>query len=225
MDVEARAIIIPALNEEGSLPGVLTRALGFGTVIVVDDGSSDRTSAVAESLCAVTVRNNATLGYDAAIARGFQEAKERKFTYAITIDADGQLPVERIPDFFSLLERGSDLVVGSRNKLPRVAEKLFAALLRLGRIPVADPFCGMKGYRMSLYENAGCFSRYKSFGTELLIYALNTHARIDSLPIEVKPRDGRSRIGGRVTSEAKLFVSAVRGCLQLCPGKRVSRSK
>lgn len=75
MDRSLLAVVIPAHNEERTVGEVVRGAIGYGTVIVVDDGSTDRTAELARAAGATVLSNSANLGYDGSIAVGFAEAQ------------------------------------------------------------------------------------------------------------------------------------------------------
>jgi glycosyltransferase involved in cell wall biosynthesis len=92
-------VFIPAWNEELSLPGVLAElAAGLPDidVLVIDDGSTDATAAVASELGAIVVSFGVNRGLRAGIAAGYHEAYERGYAYCGRVDADGQHPVEEL---------------------------------------------------------------------------------------------------------------------------------
>ena len=83
-------IVIPALNEAKTVGGVIASVIEIGHVIVVDDGSTDGTSEVAEAAGATVVRHKENSGYDAALASGYARAIELDCDAVATIDADGK---------------------------------------------------------------------------------------------------------------------------------------
>ena len=76
------ALIIPALNESITIGETVRSVAQYGTAIVVDDGSSDDTEAVAKAAGATVVKHPRNRGYDAALASGFAKAAEMGFPYA-----------------------------------------------------------------------------------------------------------------------------------------------
>lgn len=110
-------IVIPALNEEASLPGVLA-SLRSGTpgcdILVVDDGSTDATARVSAALGATVALLPFNLGIGGALRAGFRYAVEQGYDRAVQFDADGQHDVNEIDTLLLQLDRGADLVVGSR---------------------------------------------------------------------------------------------------------------
>ena len=145
------AIVIPALNEAQSVAAVVANATAFGTAIVVDDGSNDGTAAVAAAAGADVVRHERNRGYDAALNSGFARAAELDCDVAITMDADGQHNPSLLEQFIAAIGRGSDVVIGVRDRRQRLAEHVFALVAR--RLwGIHDPLCGMKAYRLKVYR-------------------------------------------------------------------------
>ena len=111
---EKKSIIVPALNEEEGVAEVVKRCLavcGSGDeVIVVDDGSTDKTSEVAKHAGARVVRHEKNRGKASALRTGFDSAKNE---IVVTIDADCTYPPEAIPEMMEKITH-ADLVVGTR---------------------------------------------------------------------------------------------------------------
>lgn len=188
------AIVIPAFNEESAIARVIAGAKRFGQVIVVDDASSDATARVAAEQGADVVRQPSNRGYDQALSAGAARAKALACDAFITMDADGQHDPDSIAVFLERLRAGADVVVGTRDRLQRFGEWAFAVVgRRLWRIP--DPLCGMKCYRMRVYDDLGHFDSYQSIGTELALHAAKRGFPIDNVPILTRPRTGVSRFG------------------------------
>lgn len=197
-------IVIPALNEAATIGRVVSEARAFGDVHVVDDGSSDQTAQKAQEAGASLSRHPVNRGYDCSLETGISYALAQGYYAAITVDADGQLPVERIPEFISLLENGSDIVVGDRGGgLPRWSEILFSFIGKRV-MELSDPFCGMKAYKLDFLRKIGLKNSHLSIGTETTMRVLAHGGRLNNLPIEVTLRDGVSRMGSRIKSEMVL---------------------
>lgn len=206
-------IIIPALNEQGSIAKVVLSVSKYGVPIVVDDGSTDQTRVMAIESGAIVCSHEKNRGYDSALSSGFAVAHEMGMNYVITVDADGQHNTEMLEKFILELTNQADLVVGSRDKLQRISEKVFSKVSKkIWRI--SDPLCGMKGYRMSLYLERGAFDTYKSVGTELAIYAASKRKVIKELEIITRDRVGVSRFGGTLKANARILMSLVRGLVR-----------
>lgn len=110
-------VIIPAYNEEKTISDVIKKTHNFvDDIIVVDDGSNDRTGVIAKNLGAVVVRHVINRGLGAAIGTGFDKAKQLNADLAITLDADGQHDSSEIPKFIQAAKDGADVIIGSRMK-------------------------------------------------------------------------------------------------------------
>jgi glycosyltransferase involved in cell wall biosynthesis len=212
----ALALVIPALNEERSLPRVLEGVREYGLAVVVDDGSDDGTARVAAGAGAVVVRHSSPRGYDAALDSGFAAAAAAGCEYVVTFDADGQHPAALVPKFLELLESGNDVVVGIRPTFARVSERVFGAYTRL-RYGVRDPLCGMKGYSVRLYTDVGHFDCYRSIGTELLLAALRERRRVAQIPVPIVPREGKSGFGGALRGNWRIARALALGVVPRHP--------
>lgn len=103
-------VFVPAWNEERSLPAVLEElqaGLPDADVLVIDDGSTDATAAVAAAHDAIVVSFAENRGLRAGIAAGYHEAYERGYAYCGRVDADGQHPVEELARLLELVDRKS----------------------------------------------------------------------------------------------------------------------
>jgi glycosyltransferase involved in cell wall biosynthesis len=110
-------VIIPAYNEEAALPAVLVgvraRFPKFD-IVVVDDGSKDRTSEVARVGGAAVVTLPFNLGVGGALRTGFRFAQREGYRRAVQLDADGQHDADEVDGLLAALDGGADLVIGSR---------------------------------------------------------------------------------------------------------------
>jgi glycosyltransferase involved in cell wall biosynthesis len=119
-------ILIPALNEAGSIGCVTASALKWGLpVVVVDDGSSDSTAGEAENAGARVLLHDRNRGKGAALTTGFDHALQNGFDAVITLDGDGQHDPSEIGLFIEEYRRnGADIIVGSRmsdvRDMPRI---------------------------------------------------------------------------------------------------------
>mgnify|MGYP006082261483 CR=1 FL=1 len=183
------AIVIPAFNEGATIGQVVKLASQYGTVIVVNDASTDNTNSEAIKMGAILVSHSYNKGYDEALNSGFVKAYELRFDAVITFDADGQHSHELLPVYIDLLRRGVGLVLGVRPKKQRVSESLFAFYTKL-KFGWNDPLCGMKGYSMSLYADRGYFDNVGSIGTELAFFGIRNKLEFSEVNIpEIKRRD------------------------------------
>jgi glycosyltransferase involved in cell wall biosynthesis len=112
------AFIVPAFNEERSLPGVvadLRQHAPEGTIVVVNDGSTDSTSRVARELGVVLLDLPCNLGIGGCVQTGLLFAAREQFDFAVQFDGDGQHRADQLEKILAPLSRGeADVVVGSR---------------------------------------------------------------------------------------------------------------
>ncbi|HET8741676.1 MAG TPA: glycosyltransferase family 2 protein, partial [Gaiella sp.] len=110
--------VVPAFDEEEAIAGVVRDVRAFDPeidVVVVDDGSRDRTADAAAAAGAVVVRLPFNLGIGAAVQTGFRYALERDYDVAVRLDGDGQHDAAELPKLLAPLERDeADVVTGSR---------------------------------------------------------------------------------------------------------------
>lgn len=210
MDRSRIGIVVPALNESRTIASVVAGARTFGTAIVVDDGSSDGTGDRAREAGANVVRHPVNRGYDAALNSGFMRAAELGCEYVITMDADGQHDPSILDTFIGALDAGADVVVGVRDRRQRIGETVFA---RAGNVfwGIRDPLCGMKAYRIGVFEELGYFDGYGSIGTELALFAASSAKRITQVPVHTRDRVDAPRFGRRLSANMRIFRALLLG--------------
>ncbi len=150
--------IIPAYNEAKNLPRLVARlraAVPACDLCVVDDGSSDDTSAIAAGLNVTVLRLPTNLGIGGAVQTGYLWAERRGYDVAIQVDGDGQHNPAFIPTLLKPIEEGrADLVVGSRfleskgfqsTQFRRIGIRYLSWFLRLRcGVKISDPTSGFR---------------------------------------------------------------------------------
>lgn len=204
MDRSEIGLIIPALNEAASIGNVVSHAGRYGVVIVVNDGSSDNTAQVARIAGATVVDHEVNMGYDHALNSGFEKGKSLGLKAFVTLDADGQHDPELLKSFVRELSSGVDLVLGVRNRRPRIAEHIFAFYTRL-RYGVRDPLCGMKGYSARLYDSIGVFDSRGSIGTQLALTAVSKNFEFSEIEFNVRDRLDSPRFGRLLSANLRIL--------------------
>lgn len=189
------AVVIPAYNAAGQVGAVVAgvlRALPDAQVLVVDDGSTDDTAAIAQTAGAAVALHEENLGKGRALATGLAAAQALAPSCIVTMDADGQHPPECIKLLVAVLERGdADLVIGARARDPghmpphrRLSNWLSSALVSraLGaRVPDSQSgFRAMRPAVAAAVRPAG--SRYE-FETEFLFQAARRGFRLAAVPV------------------------------------------
>jgi glycosyltransferase involved in cell wall biosynthesis len=111
-------VIIPCKNLEAEVGDVVRGVLGLDLnldVVVVNDGSTDGTSAAAATAGAHVLEHEVNLGKGAALKTGFEYAVEKGYDAVVTMDGDGQHEPSAIPDFLDALDKSdADVIIGSR---------------------------------------------------------------------------------------------------------------
>ena len=201
-------IVIPALNEAATIAVVVSGAQAFGHVIVVDDGSIDATAELAKKAGAFVVRHDTNIGYDAALNAGFAAARKLDCGIVVTIDADGEHDPAILTEFIKNLDK-APLVLGFRPRKQRFSEVVMGWYFK-SRFGVNDILCGMKGYRISLYDENRGFDHIKSIGTELAVNAIKRGHSFRQVPVSGHPRLGRPRFGSLIKGNWRIFQALFR---------------
>jgi glycosyltransferase involved in cell wall biosynthesis len=204
--------IVPAYNEAGAVAQTVTainRHAADFDVLVVDDGSTDDTAALASQAGAAVLRLPFNLGIGAAVQSGYIYALEHDYEVAVQVDGDGQHDPVHIQEMLALLASGTGLnmVTGSRfldrnrdgyrsSAARRVGIRVFAMLVsRITRQRVTDPTSGL---RMVDRRGIELFARdyihdYPEVEAILLMHA--HRLRSCEIPVRMLPRlTGRSAI-------------------------------
>lgn len=183
-------VVIPAYNEEQTIATVVEMAKPHADeVLVVDDGSSDRTVSEARKAGAETIEHGANRGYGAALKTAFEEGNRRGAASLIVIDGDGQHDTDDIPKLQNALDEGADVVIGSRfahgaeTDLPlyrwigvtviNVLTNLSMGVVRPGSW-VHDTQCGFRAYGPRAIEslaNDGNIGDSMDASTDILYHA------------------------------------------------------
>jgi glycosyltransferase involved in cell wall biosynthesis len=204
--VKRTLIIIPALNEEESLPATLKElreVVDDVDVVVVDDGSTDATAAVARRSGAVSARLPFTLGVGGAVRVGLHYAQRYGYDRAVVIDADGQHDPAGITTLLDALDKGADMAVGSRfaagsddypvGRTRRQAMRFLAAIVRgITGQRYSDVTSGFRAFERPVIE---LLAReypveYLADTVEALLIVRYAGFRVDEVPINMRPRAG-----------------------------------
>ncbi|WP_431920522.1 glycosyltransferase family 2 protein [Micromonospora wenchangensis] len=195
-------IIIPALNESGSIADVVGEVRGElpgVDVLVVDDGSTDRTAAVAAAAGARVAKLPYNLGVGGAMRLGYRYARDNGYDVAIQIDADGQHDPRYVPKLVDLLD-DSDLVIGARFagegdysvRGPRrwAMVMLSGVLSRVAKTKLTDTTSGFRAANRRVIEMfAGWYpAEYLGDTVETLVHTARRGYRIRQVPVAMRKR-------------------------------------
>lgn len=197
-------ILVPAYNEELGIAATLERlkqvvAPLHAEILVVDDGSTDRTAELATASGVRVIRHDTNRGYGASLKTGLRNTDA---DWICITDADGTYPCERIPDLVEHMSR-YDMVVGARTganvaiPLIRRPAKMFLNVLAnvLTGQKIPDLNSGLRVFKRT------CSDRYMhlfpsgfSFTTTLTMSMLNDDLLVKFVPIDYFARAGQSKI-------------------------------
>jgi glycosyltransferase involved in cell wall biosynthesis len=207
-------VILPVLDEAAALPALLGAMPAGHRPIVVDNGSSDGSAAVARAAGALVVCEPAR-GFGAACWTGLCAASADVVCF---MDADGSLDPDELPRVSAPVALGTaDLVLGARRAQPqawpahaRVANRLLAReLRRRGGVLLTDLGPMRAARRVALLE-LGIADRRFGWPLEMVLRAARAGWRIEEVPVSYRARIGRSKVTGTVRGTARAVRDMVR---------------
>lgn len=224
------SIVIPAYNEEDAIEEIVSRCLaarepimrqtGLSAVevVVVDDGSRDRTRELASKFAeAKLISHPVNRGYGAALMTGFDGASG---DYLSFLDADGTCdPLAFIPLLQALKSAGADMAVGNRlhgeSKMPKIREagnRFYAAVISwLTGVRVSDSASGMRVFSRALLPRLRPLPTGLHFTPAMTARAACMGARIVESPIPYAERQGQSKLN--VVADGLRFLSVILGII------------
>ena len=203
------SVVLPCLNEESGLKvclpkirTVLARLNIPAEIIIVDNGSTDKSAAIALEY-GITLLREPVTGYGAACMKGFASARGK---YIFLADPDGSYDFEEIPNFLKPLAAGWDFVVGNRfqgriekDAMPwshrHLGNPLLSSILRLlFKTRIHDVHCGMRAISKTAYERISLMTTGMEFASEMIVMAIKNNLRVTELPINYHKRQGTSKL-------------------------------
>ena len=200
-------ILMPCLNEAETLAACIGKARGFldrtgiaGEIVIADNGSTDGSQALAQSLGARVVPVPER-GYGAALAGGIQAARGR---FVIMGDADDSYDFANLDAFIAELRNGADLVMGNRfaggiapGAMPwhhrYIGNPVLSAVGRLFfRTPIGDFHCGLRGFSRAAILSLNLRTTGMEFASEMVVKATLAQLDLREVPTTLA-KDGRSR--------------------------------
>jgi glycosyltransferase involved in cell wall biosynthesis len=206
-----RIAIVPALNEEDAIARVIDEIRAYDReleIVVIDDGSPDRTAQAARAAGAHVVRLPFNLGIGGAVQTGFRYAYENGFELAVRVDGDGQHDPAQLAAVVAPVVRGeADIVVGSRYLAPggegyrstvsrRAGIRILASIVSLltGQ-RITDPTSGFQALNRKAIALFAVDYPHDYPEVEALVLLLRHRLRLREVPISMRPRvGGRSSI-------------------------------
>ncbi len=220
-------VFIPAWNEEANLPAVLDglrTELPDAALLVVDDGSTDRTADVAREHGAEVLSLGENKGLRVGIAAGYRWALEHDYAFCGRVDADGQHPPHELARLLALVRDGRcDVAVGSRfvsgdgyaayRYRPSPARRLGTGLLRRAmklvlRRPFGDATSGLYAVNAKALPLLAETFQSRAPEVEALIRITDAGLRLEEVPVTMEERaSGESKLRG--SKAVKLVVTVI----------------
>ncbi|MEK7159981.1 MAG: glycosyltransferase family 2 protein [Patescibacteria group bacterium] len=224
--VSELSFFFPFWNEEQNLESVVKKAIPVAEkfaqnweIIMVDDGSSDKTLEIAQKLAKedarlIAVAHNSNRGYGAALKTGFSKAK---YELVVFNDGDGQFDLSEIDKFLEKIDK-VDIVIGFRKKrLDNPFRHILMNLLKIWDFVFfgfrfKDIDCGFKLFKKSALNKIMPFkSEGAMITTEILAKAKREHLRISEVEVHHYPRIYGDQSGGNL----RVIIRAIRESLIL----------
>ena len=218
------SVVLPAYNEEDNIPKTVPAAvsvlekLGIDyEVVVVDDGSRDRTADVTLELARDNprirlVQHGVNRGYGAALVTGFSSATK---DWTFLTDSDNQFDLTDLDKFVPLMGE-TDIIIGYRAPrrdpfLRRVYGKGWTTLINLlFGYAARDVDCAFKLFKREVYESITLESRGATLSGEFLVKARRKGYRFKQVPVKHLPRTAGQQTGARIRVIVRAFRELVR---------------
>ena len=188
---------LPAYNEEKNIAKIIVQLKKVADqIIVCDDGSTDLTSRIAESLGAIVIKHPKNLGYGSAIRSIFLKSREINSEVLVTIDADGQHKIEDIEKVAKPVVDGqADISIGSRfldknNNAPKYRKLGINIITKVTNSSlsekITDAQSGFRAYNNKVLQGLTPSDSGMGISTEILIKSSNLGFKIAEVPTEIQ---------------------------------------
>jgi glycosyltransferase involved in cell wall biosynthesis len=184
--------LIPAWNEERTIADVVRSVLPYARVVVIDDGSTDRTSELARAAGAMVIRHRINRGLGAALGTGFAVARRLRADITFTFDGDGQHVASDIPKMLAPVVAGTaDVVIGSRfsgiGHMPgkrRLANRIgnLVTFVLFG-VHVTDSQSGFRAFSRAALEKIEIATDGMEVSSEIIAETHDKKLRLQEVPI------------------------------------------
>lgn len=213
-------IIMPAYDEEQAIGKVISdlKASGYGNILVVDDGSKDKTFEIANNLGVYTARHVLNRGLGSALATGFEIAKILDFEIIVTFDADGQHKVRDIAKVIEPLKKQeADVVIGSRMSglkgMPKIrflynAIANFITFIFYG-YSSTDTQSGLRAFNKKAYSLVDISSSKMECSSEIIYKIRKSDLRLQNVKIEPVYTEYSLSKGQSLTTGIKTFFRLI----------------
>ena len=232
---------IPCFNEDRFIGSVVLKAKNYvDQVIIIDDGSTDKTAMVAEQAGAMVVKHDCNKGKGVAVSTAFDKAKEMGCKALVLLDGDGQHDPADIPRLLKpVLDGQADMVVGSRflqikSSMPRYriwGQRVLTFFTNLGsQVKLTDSQSGFRAFSQKAIEALSFVEKGLSVESEMQFLAKEAGLRITEVPVSVTYYDRPKRsplahgmgvlnsIVGLISRRIPLFFFGIPGLVMLAFG-------
>jgi len=211
---------IPAYNEEKNIAKIIVKLKKMvDQILVCDDGSTDSTCAIAESLGAIVINHPKNLGYGSAIRSIFLKAKEINAEVLVTIDADGQHKIEDVKKVIKPIVDGqADISIGSRfleegdnsPKYRKLGIKIITKVTNSSLSEkITDAQSGFRAYNSKVLQSLTPSDTGMGISTEILIKSSNLGLKIAEVPTEIQ-YEGETSSQNPVSHGTEVLMSTLK---------------
>ena len=188
---------LPAYNEEKNIAKIIVQLKKVADqILVCDDGSTDSTSEIAESLGAIVIKHPKNLGYGSAIRSIFLKSREINAEVLVTIDADGQHKIEDVKKVIKPIVDGqADISIGSRfleegDNAPKYRKLGINIITKVTNSSlsekITDAQSGFRAYNNKVLQSLTPSDSGMGISTEILIKSSNLGLKIAEVPTEIQ---------------------------------------
>ena len=203
------AVTIPAYNEEKSIVKLITGIKAIMNscrynykILVVDDGSKDKTAEIAKKAGAIVYSHPKNYGLAETFKTEIKKCLEAKADIIVHIDADGQYLAKEIPKLINEVKNGYDLVLGSRFKgkieymplVKRIGNKVFSKVVsQVCKMKITDAQTGFRAFTREVANDVSIISNH-TYTQEQIIKAVKQKFKVKEIPIYFAKRNGKSKL-------------------------------
>lgn len=195
-------ILIPAYNEINNLNKILKNNYNF---LIIDDCSNDGTEKLLKKKKIKYIKNLKNIGYEKSLIKGLSYLKNKKIKYVCTLDGDGEHPINKIKQIYSLAKKKKiDLIICNRKSKNRLLENILSKLFKI-RFGLEDPLSGMKMYYMPKLKKIINKIDKNSFLVDVVKTFIDKKYKIFNYEISTKKKLGESKVGHNLYVQLKIL--------------------
>lgn len=195
-------ILIPTYNEIKNLNKIVKNNYNF---LIIDDCSNDGTEKLLKKKKIKYIKNLKNIGYEKSLIKGLSYLKNKKIKYVCTIDGDGEHPINKIKQIYSLAKKKKiDLIICNRKSKNRLFENILSILFKI-RFGLEDPLSGMKMYYMPKLKKIVNKIDKNSFLVDIVKTFIDKKYKIFNYEISTKKKLGESKVGHNLYVQLKML--------------------